>query len=73
MKALRYTIDPRDTQSSVLIDLAIANLIAKRMMTARMKVTIRKYSAISMMGAWLSAVMGECVCGAAEAIVAGTQ
>jgi hypothetical protein len=47
----QYTIDPNDTQSSLLIDLAIANLIAKRMMTARIKVTIRKYKAISMMGA----------------------
>jgi hypothetical protein len=65
-------MDPSDIQSSVLIDLVIANLMAKRMMTARMKVTIKKYSAISMMGAWLSAVMGECVCGAADAIVADT-
>ena len=56
----------------MLIDLAIANLIAKRMMTAKTNVTIRKYSAISMMGAWLSAVIGECVCGAAEVIVVDT-
>lgn len=47
----QYTIDPNDTQSSLLIDLAIDNLIAKRMITARMKVTMRKYKAISMMGA----------------------
>lgn len=56
----------------MLIDLAIANLIAKRMMTAKINVTIKKYRAISTMGAWLSAVIGECVCGAAEPIVADT-
>jgi hypothetical protein len=68
-EAILHAIDPSETQSSVLIPLAIPSRMANRMITANMKATMRKYNAISIIGAWLSAVTGECVCGAAEAIV----